>query len=84
MAALPGPEPARMATVRSTPAPRYSAEKIFDSKIWDSKISDSDSRNAHQPGANRIGHKLGCFVNAEGVHDVGAMNRDGVGTEIER
>ena len=42
-----------------------------------------DSRNVHQPGADGINDKLGRFMNAEGGHDVGAINGHRVGAEVE-
>src|SRR5579864_746857 len=43
-----------------------------------------DSRNVHQPGADRIHHQFRSLVNSQRVHDVGAVNGDSVSTEIER
>src|SRR6266516_4717816 len=42
-----------------------------------------DSRNVHQPGANRVDDELGSFVDAESVHDVSAVNGYGIGAEFE-
>src|SRR6266699_2712355 len=53
------------------PVPPYSAENICD------------SRNVHQPGADGVDHKLGGLVNAERVHNVGAMDRNCIRTQIE-
>src|SRR5580700_4812530 len=41
------------------------------------------SPNVHQPGANGVNDQFGGLVNAERVHDVGAMNGYGVGAEVE-
>ena len=41
------------------------------------------SRDVHQPVADRVDHEFGGLVDAERVHDVGAVHRDGVGAEIE-
>src|SRR5208282_3994479 len=42
-----------------------------------------DSRNVHQPGTNRIYDEFRGLVDAQSVHDVGTVNGDRVGAEIE-
>src|SRR6185312_5356975 len=44
---------------------------------------NGDSRNIHQPVADGVHDQLGGLVNAESVHDIGAMHSDGVGAEVE-
>jgi len=41
------------------------------------------SRNIHQAVANGVDDQFGRFVNAERVHNIGAMDRHGVGAEGE-
>ena len=43
---------------------------------------DRDSRNVHQPGANRIDDEFRGLVNPQSVHDVGTMNGDRIGAEV--
>ncbi len=40
-----------------------------------------DSRDVHQAVADGVDDQLGGFVNAERVHDIGAMDADGVDAE---
>src|SRR5580658_1053982 len=68
---LPRPEPATAASLTPSPAPPFPTETICD------------SRNVYQPGTNGVNHKLGSLVNSERIHNVGAMNGNRVGTEIE-
>ena len=42
------------------------------------------SRDAHQPVANRVDHQLGGIVDAERLHDIGAMDGDGVRAEAQQ
>src|SRR5690348_14435799 len=44
---------------------------------------NGDSRNIHQPVADGVHDQFGGPVNAESVHDVGAMHGNGVGAEVE-
>src|SRR5579883_3512144 len=41
------------------------------------------SRKVHQPVANGVDDEFGRFVDSEGVHDIGAVNGNGVDAEIE-
>ena len=42
------------------------------------------SRQIHQSVADGVDHEFGGLVDAQRVHDVGAMDGDGVGAEFER
>jgi len=41
------------------------------------------SRNVYQTIADGVHHEFGGFVNAQRVHDIGAMYGDSVGTEVK-
>src|SRR5580765_3068472 len=40
--------------------------------------TSDDSRNVHQPCADRIDHEFRGLMNSQRVHDVRAMNSDGI------
>src|SRR5947208_1283984 len=47
------------------------------------KENRGGSRQIHQTVANRVNNQFCCFVNAERIHDVGAMYGDGIHAEIQ-
>ena len=45
--------------------------------------TNGDSRNIHQAIADGVNDQLRRFVDSQRIHDIGAMNGDGIGAEIQ-
>src|ERR1700691_1256622 len=64
-------ERAPAAPGKRTPAPPCCAERICD------------SRNVYQPRADGVNHKFGSLVNTQRISNIGAMNPNRFGAELE-
>ena len=71
------------ASIRAQAVPAWQAEAEWQQARDAQQERSAVHRDVHQTVANGVDDQLGGLVNSERIHDIGAMNRHGVGAEVE-